>query len=168
MNDDLHLSSAGANLIKHFEGCLEPHGGKYRAYSCPAGVTTIGWGTTSEHGHKISKDTVWTMEQCDAAFLRDMEVFERTSDALLLARSTAFSSIASPASPTTSGLEISPNLRCSKKSTLVISKARQREFLKWNKANGKVLAGLTRRRKARACCSRASPTTITTATPTCR
>src|SRR4029077_5267105 len=69
MNDDLSLTPMGANLIKHFEGCLHPHGDKYKAYKCPANVTTIGWGTTSEHGHPIGMDTVWTKAQCDAAFL---------------------------------------------------------------------------------------------------
>ena len=38
MNEHLKLTPAGANLIKHFEGCLHPHQGKYKAYKCPAGV----------------------------------------------------------------------------------------------------------------------------------
>ena len=72
MNDDLHLSPAGANLIKAFEGLLKKIGhDQYKAYVCPAGVTTIGWGTTAELGRKLSKDTVWTKQQCDDAFLND-------------------------------------------------------------------------------------------------
>ena len=39
MNAHLVLTPAGANLIKHFEGCLKPHDGKFKAYVCPAGVT---------------------------------------------------------------------------------------------------------------------------------
>ena len=29
MNDDLSLTPAGANLIKHFESCLQKHGVNY-------------------------------------------------------------------------------------------------------------------------------------------
>src|SRR4029077_9247243 len=77
MNEDPPLTLAGANLIKHFEGCLEPKGEHYRAYKCPAGVTTIGWGTATEPGQQIQPGTVWTKQQWDDAFLRDMEVFEQ-------------------------------------------------------------------------------------------
>ena len=45
--------------------------------------------------------------------------------------------------------------------------AAAKEFIKWNKGGGKVLPGLTRRRKSEVCCSRALPMTITTVTPTC-
>jgi GH24 family phage-related lysozyme (muramidase) len=43
MNEDLSLTPAGANLIKHFEGCLEKKGDRYHAYRCPANVLTIGF-----------------------------------------------------------------------------------------------------------------------------
>ena len=77
MNEDLHLSPAGANLVKAFEGLLKKIGpDQYRAYVCPAGVTTIGWGTTAEFGRKLAKDTVWNKKQCDDAFLNDMKKFE--------------------------------------------------------------------------------------------
>ena len=45
MNEGNQLSPAGADLIKHFEGCKEPHQGKVKAYSV-RNVTTMGWGTT--------------------------------------------------------------------------------------------------------------------------
>lgn len=49
-------------LIMEFEGC------KLRAYLCPAGVWTIGWGAT---GPGIFKGLVWTQEQADARMALD-------------------------------------------------------------------------------------------------
>ena len=46
------------------------------AYKCPANVLTIGWGHTNHHGRKFDATTRWTREECDAAFLEDMEGFE--------------------------------------------------------------------------------------------
>jgi lysozyme len=91
MNDDLHLSPAGANLIKAFEGLLKKIGlDQYKAYVCPAGVTTIGWGTTAELGRKLSKDTCWTKAQCDEAFLNDMKVFEKEVKRLVKVKLTQY------------------------------------------------------------------------------
>lgn len=134
-------------MIKHFEGCLQPHQGKYKSYVCPAGVRTIGWGTTSEHGNKIAADTVWSKAQCDDAFLRDMEAFEKDVRRLVkvLLQPWEFDSLVSFCYNVGAG-----NLA---KSTLLKYVNTNQfglvpsEFLKWNKANGKVLSGLTRRRK---------------------
>ena len=48
------------DLIKKFEGC------KLKAYKCPAGVWTIGYG----HTYEVKKTDVITQEQADA-FLRE-------------------------------------------------------------------------------------------------
>jgi lysozyme len=45
-------------LIKKWEGC------KLKAYLCPAGKWTIGYGAT---GEGIEEGTVWTQEKADAA-----------------------------------------------------------------------------------------------------
>lgn len=55
------------DLIKSFEGC------KLKAYRCPAGVWTIGWGAT---GPGIVADTVWTQKEADDAFEDHIEKFE--------------------------------------------------------------------------------------------
>ena len=49
-------------LIRAFEGC------RLRAYLCPAGVWTIGWGAT---GADVRAGVVWTQEQADARLVRD-------------------------------------------------------------------------------------------------
>ena len=45
-------------LIQEFESC------KLKAYLCPAGKWTIGWGST---GEGIEEGTVWTQEKADDA-----------------------------------------------------------------------------------------------------
>jgi len=149
MNAHLKLTPAGANLIKHFEGLKEKRGEKYCAYKCPAGVWTIGWGTTTEHGNKINPDTVWSLAQCNSAFLKDMEKFEADVRRLVTVplEPWQFDALVSFTYNVGAG-----NLA---KSTLLKRvnakdpKAHE-EFIRWNKANGKVLAGLTRRRKSEA------------------
>lgn len=44
-------------LIRRFEGC------RLVAYLCPAGVWTLGWGST---GPGIKKGATWTQDQADA------------------------------------------------------------------------------------------------------
>jgi Phage-related lysozyme (muraminidase) len=52
-NDNLHISPAGLDIIKEFEGWYP------KAYKDPVGVWTIGWGTTgidAQPGRVITKD----------------------------------------------------------------------------------------------------------------
>jgi lysozyme len=150
MNEDRKLTRAGMHLIQHFEGCLEKKGEHYHAYKCPAGVWTVGWGSTHHGGHDIGSTTKWTRQECDAAFLRDMEVFEKAVRRLVKVPLNAnrFDSLVSFTYNCGEG-----NLA---KSTLLKKvnagdfEGAADEFVKWNKANGKVLAGLTRRRKSEA------------------
>ena len=148
MNEDRKLTDAGANLIQHFEGCLQPHNGKFKSYVCPAGVRTIGWGSTGHpHGkHHIDSTTQWTREECHQAFLADMGAFERDVRKLVTVPLSAnqFDALVSFAYNCGSGaLKGSTLLKCVNRGDHA---AAAKEFHKWNKANGKVLAGLTRRR----------------------
>ena len=52
-------------LIKRWEGCV------LRAYKCPAGVWTIGWGAT---GPDIVEGLRWTQAQADDRLARDVEL----------------------------------------------------------------------------------------------
>jgi len=148
MNDEHRLSSAGANLIKHFEGCKQGHRGNYKAYKCPAGVLTIGFGHTNHHGRAFDHTSVWTIENCDEAFLEDMAGFEMAVRRLVTVPLGGFQFDALVSFAYNVGEN---NL---KKSTLLKKvnagdfEAAAKEFVKWNKANGKVLNGLTRRRKS--------------------
>jgi lysozyme len=152
MNEDRSLTVEGVRLIQHFESCMKQHGDKFHAYVCPAGVTTIGWGSTGPpHGnHNIDKHTVWTAQQCDDAFISDMAWFEKEVRKAVTVPLTdyQFSALVSFTFNVGAG-----NLR---KSTLLkhvnsgdFADAAL-EFKKWNKANGKVMKGLIRRRKSEA------------------
>lgn len=66
------LSSLHA-LIRHFEGC------HLRAYVCPAGVWTIGWGST---GAGIGPGVIWTQSQANARLEQDAARFVSSVDAL--------------------------------------------------------------------------------------
>jgi GH24 family phage-related lysozyme (muramidase) len=61
-----HISPVGLDLIKEFEGL------ELTAYLCPAGVWTIGYGSTSgvKQGDRI------TVEQAEALLRKDVERFE--------------------------------------------------------------------------------------------
>ncbi len=52
-------------LIRRFEGC------RLRAYLCPAGVWTCGWGST---GPDVQPGTVWTQHQADARLIADAAI----------------------------------------------------------------------------------------------
>lgn len=152
MNDTLTLSPAGLKLIQSFEGCEKAVKGsrRFKAYVDPVGVLTIGWGHTNATGRAFTADSAWTRAECDAALREDMVKFERAVRSLTkvpLAQ-CQFDALVSFAYNCGAG-----NL---KSSTLLRKVNRRdfagaaREFAKWNKAGGRVLKGLTRRRAAEA------------------
>jgi lysozyme len=159
MNEDRKLTAAGANLIKHFEGCMEKSGDHYRAYKCPANVLTIGWGHTGHHGKKFDAASRWTLQECHDAFLEDMGTFERAVRRLVKVPLTAYQYDALVSFCYNCG---EGNLA---KSTLLKKvnagdfgswsedkggTGAAAEFPKWNKGGGKVLPGLVRRRASEA------------------
>jgi GH24 family phage-related lysozyme (muramidase) len=107
---------------------------------------TIGWGAT---GPGIGPGTVWTQEQCDARLLRDLE------------RHAADVAAAIGDAPTTQGqfdalVSFHYNTGAIARATLTRRHvagdhaAAAREFARWNRAGGRVLRGLVRRRRAEA------------------
>jgi len=146
MNEDRKLTDAGAKLIQHFEGCLQPHDGKYKAYKCPANVLTIGWGHTNHHGRKFDTATRWTGEECHAAFLEDMAGFEKAVRKLVTVPLTDYQYDALVSFTYNCGEGNLAKSTLLKKVNAGDHAAAAKEFHKWNKGGGKVLAGLTRRR----------------------
>jgi GH24 family phage-related lysozyme (muramidase) len=142
----------GIKLVQSFEGCEKKAGdGKFAAYPDPATGAdpwTIGWGTT---GADVKKGVVWTQKQCDDRFADDLDDFAKKVAAAIGTAPTnqhQFDAMVSFAYNVGIG-----NLN---KSTLLKKhkakdyKGAAAEFAKWNKANKKVMAGLTRRRAAEA------------------
>lgn len=135
----MKISDEGIKLIKEFEGT------RLEAYVCPAGVLTIGTGHTGPEVHLglvISEDEA-------TEFLRaDLERFERCVESAVgqHVAQCEFDACVS----------LAFNIGCGAfgKSTLV-RKIRSGdyagaadEFLRWDKAAGKTMKGLTRRRQA--------------------
>ena len=67
----MKISKVGLDLIKSFEGCY------LKAYKCPAGVWTIGWGTTEPiNGVAIHEGLVITQEQADQLLANNLKAYE--------------------------------------------------------------------------------------------
>lgn len=138
----MRVNGAGIAIIKKFEGC------KLKAYRCPAGVLTIGYGHTGPDVHDGKKITE---DEAEALLRADLEKFEEGVTKLIGAMPVTenqFSALVSLAYNIGLG-----NLKAS--SPLMYHKAKNYKqaaisFGLWNKANGKVLKGLERRRKAEA------------------
>lgn len=61
----MNISENGINLIKRFEGC------RLKAYRCPAGVLTIGYGHT---GSDVSNGMVISQEKAENMLKMDLTV----------------------------------------------------------------------------------------------
>jgi lysozyme len=137
-------SEQGINLIKQFEGChLKP-------YQDPIGLWTVAWGHLIGDGKTLPIE--WfrelTQDEADELLKKDLVRFERGVERLCPLNLTQprFDALISFAFNLGLGnLQIS-TLRKKHNRNDVLGAAN--EFVKWNKAGGKVLRGLTRRRQA--------------------
>src|SRR5574343_546614 len=130
------------DLLKQFEGC------KLKAYKCPAGIWTIGFGST----RGVKEGDVITQEQADALLLEEAQ--EYLDEALRLSPRLR------SATPGQQAAIASFVYNCGagnyKKSTLKRNvdagdfNEAKHSIKMWNKANGKVLKGLVTRRQAEA------------------
>lgn len=148
----LSLGSAGAQLIKNFEGCAKARpDGRFAAYPDPAtggAPWTIGWGST---GADIAKGLIWTQDECDARFDRDAAAFSAQIARLIGSAPTSqnqFDALVSLAyNIGAQNLAASTLLARHRAGDFIGARA---QFARWNKANGTAMAGLTRRRAAEA------------------
>jgi lysozyme len=138
------VSAKGINLLHSFENC------KLQAYPDPGSIDghpwTIGWGST---GPDIKKGLVWTQQQADDRFARDLGRFEK--GVAMLAKNTTtnqFDALVSFAYNVGLGALGSSTLLKLHNAGNYGGAAAQ--FARWNKNDGKVMRGLTRRRTAEA------------------
>ena len=61
------INREGLELVKQFEGC------KLKAYVCPAGILTIGYGSTGKH---VKPGMVITQDQAEELLRSDLRRFE--------------------------------------------------------------------------------------------
>lgn len=144
------IGEAGIALIKRFEGCARKRAdGAFEAYPDPGtggAPWTIGWGAT---GLGIGAGTVWTQQQCDARLESDLTRYA-AEVARALGGATAsqaqFDALVS-FHYNTGAIGIATLTRLHLAGDHA---GAAREFARWNRAGGRVLPGLTRRREAEA------------------
>ena len=142
----MEVNKAGRDLIKRFEGC------KLRAYKCPAGLWTIGYGNTFyEDGTKVKQGDVITQQRAEQLFDLIVDDFAQKVNALVKSNVSEnnFSALVS--------FTFNVGIGNFQRSTLLRKvNANPKdatipaEMKKWVRANGEVLKGLVRRREAEA------------------
>ena len=134
----MKISQEGLSLIKRFEGC------RLEAYKCSANVLTIGYGHT---GGVKETDTI-TQDEADKLLQEDVEQFEKYVDdnvTVELGQSQFDALVAWTFNLGVGNLRESTML---KKLNNEDYASVPSEMKRWNKAGGKTLDGLIRRRKA--------------------
>jgi lysozyme len=146
----MQVNAKGVALIKGFESC------RLNAYQDGGGVWTIGWG----HTEGVKPGDTLTQPEADELFERDLCIREVTLTRVLEGIPTTSNQFAAMCSlaynvgfgdpnrvPPIPGLKTSTVL---KRHKLGNYPGAAKAFALWNKDNGKVVRGLTRRRAAEA------------------
>lgn len=135
-----HIGPKGLALIKRSEGL------RLKAYRCPAGVVTVGYGSTGDH---VSMGMTITELEAEALLRKDLERFEAGVVAMAGKMTPGqFSALVS--------LSFNIGLEALRKSTLLRKhnagdySGAAAQFAVWNRGGGRVLPGLVTRRAAEA------------------
>ena len=132
------------DMIKAWEGC------RLKAYKCPAGIWTIGYGHTAG----VYAGMTITQKQADDIFQKDIDAFALQvtrilNDNSVTLRQCQFDALTSFAYNVGIGnlkrSTLFKKVKTNPNDLLIAS-----EFAKWNKGGGKVLPGLVKRRAAEA------------------
>lgn len=153
----MKTNAAGIAILHEFESC------RLRAYKCPAGVWTIGWGNTFyEDGRPVKEGDVITQERADSLFLFVLAKFEDQARRAITSKvnENQFSAFVSalynigPGSSQKSGLI---RLKNGQPSTLLkminlnpSTPGIRDQFMAWISKGSSFENGLRRRRKAEA------------------
>lgn len=134
----MNTSKAGLNLIREFEGL------SLQSYYCPAGRLTIGYGSTQNVGlgQKI------TQAQADKLLADDLAEFEKAIAQLVKVPLSQNQFDALVSFTYNCGISALAKSTLLKKLNLRDYNGAAAEFKRWDKANGKPLLGLTKRRYA--------------------
>ena len=136
----MKISQYGIDLIKHFEGC------ELEAYQCAAGVWTIGYGHTKgvQPGDEWSEDHANHMLEVE---LEEYENYVSTAVTVPLSQNQFDALVSWVYNLGNGNLTSSTMLKVLNSGDYDGVPA---QIKRWNKAGGKVLEGLTRRRQAEA------------------
>jgi GH24 family phage-related lysozyme (muramidase) len=143
--DPIYLAPA-LRIIKEFEGC------HHIAYADPVGVWTIGWGNTQIDGRPVKQGDKITQSTADTMLRDSVEQFAAQLYTLIPAaknyggnqQAALLSWLYNVGGGAASESTLRRRINAGESAQVVIPQ----ELPKWDKANGRLLAGLTRRRAA--------------------
>jgi hypothetical protein len=143
--DPIYLAPA-LGIIKEFEGC------HLVAYACPAGIWTIGWGNTQIDGRPVRQGDKISQVTADTMLRDSVERFAGQLYTLIPAaknyggnqQAALLSWLYNVGGGAVEESTLRRRLNAGESAQVVIPQ----ELPKWDKANGKPLPGLTRRRAA--------------------
>ena len=136
-----HINAEGINLIKQWEGL------RTEAYICPAGVVTVGYGSTGDYVHLGMSITE---TEAEVLLMQDLERFEDcvNQDIKVALTSNQFSALVSWTFNLGCGALHESTLRRRLNEGQDIETVIRQEFPKWVYAGGQILEGLVNRRNA--------------------
>ncbi|AVF43592.1 lysozyme [Acinetobacter nosocomialis] len=139
----MKISATGINLIKSFEGL------RLKAYDDGVGVWTIGFGTIKyPNGIRVKGGDSCTSQQAEYYLLNDLTSFENAVNRLVKAKLTQNQFDALVSFTYNLGEANLGKSTLLKKLNAGDYQGAADQFLVWNKAGGKVMKGLVRRREA--------------------
>lgn len=134
------INARGLALVKEFEGL------SLKAYFCPANVLTIGYGSTGPH---VKPGMVITEAEAETLLRKDLARFEAGVNIAIAGVPTSDNELSAMISLSFNiGLAGFQRSTVLKRHNLGNRLGAANAFLMWNKAGGKVLKGLVRRREA--------------------
>ena len=134
----MRISTNCISLIKSFEGC------RLKAYKCPSGIYTIGYG----HTKNVVKGQEISLQRAKELLTDDLSTFENGVNKAVSAPLTQNQFDALVSFAFNVGLGAFKSSTLLKKLNAKDYDGASKEFLRWNKSNGVVLNGLKRRRQA--------------------
>lgn len=134
------INAKGLALIKQFEGL------RLEAYRCPAGVLTVGYGSTGPH---VKSGLIIDEAKAEEWLRKDCRRFETGVEAMI-------GSVPTTDDQFSAMVSLSFNIGLGKFATSTVLKRHKlgnrigaaNAFLLWNRGGGQVLKGLIRRREA--------------------
>ena len=138
----MKISQTGVDLIRRFEGC------KLKPYLCPAGYWTVGYGHVIGNGKTKPEKQLYTQEEVNELLRTDLVRFEQGVLRYCPVHLTQFEFDSLVSFSFNLGLGVLQRSTLRRKILRQDKQAAARNILKYNKAGGQVLKGLTRRREA--------------------
>jgi lysozyme len=146
----MKISQEGLSLIKKFEGCPTDEDGNVVSYRCAANVATIGFGSTKYKGEPVEDGMKITMQEAEDLLIHEMDEYEGYINHMVESdlKQNEFDALVAWV------FNLGPS---NLSSSTLLQKLNNKDWdevpnqiKRWNKAGGRVLEGLVRRREAEA------------------